>query len=38
MTGADGKLALDVMGRSLDYIALLGGAPALPFLDDLLDE
>ena len=35
-TGPDGKLALDVMGRSLACIALLGGVPALPFLDDLL--
>ncbi len=36
-TGPDGKAALDVIGRSLAYIALLGGIPALPFLDDLLD-
>jgi hypothetical protein len=25
------------MGRSLAYLAILGGVPALPFLDDLLD-
>jgi N12 class adenine-specific DNA methylase len=37
LTGPEGKLALDVMGRSLAYIAILGGVPALPFLDDLLD-
>ncbi len=35
--GPDGKAAPDVIGRSLAYIALLGGIPALPFLDDLLD-
>ncbi len=35
--GPDGKVALDVIGRSLAYIAILGGIPALPFLDDLLD-
>ena len=37
MTGPDGKLALDVMARSLAYVSLLGGVVALPFLDDLLD-
>jgi hypothetical protein len=37
LTGPDGKLALDVMGRSLAHISLLDGVPALPFLDDLLD-
>jgi hypothetical protein len=36
--GPDGKIALDVIGRSLAYVALLGGLPALPFLDDLLDQ
>ena len=36
--GEDGKLALDVMARSLAYVVLLGGIPANPFLDDLLDE
>jgi hypothetical protein len=36
--GEDGKLALDVMTRSLAYVALLAGLPAIPFLDDLLDE
>lgn len=34
----DGKIALDVMGRSLAYVALFGGVGALPFLDDFLDE
>ena len=28
---------MDVMGRSLAYLAILGGVPALPFLDDLMD-
>jgi len=37
MQRPDGKLALDVMGRSLAYVAILAGIPALPFLDDLLD-
>jgi hypothetical protein len=32
------KLALDVLARSLAYILLLAGVPAIPFLDDLLDE
>ena len=36
--GDDGKLALDVMARSLAYVVLLAGLPAIPFLDDLLDE
>jgi uncharacterized protein YaaR (DUF327 family) len=36
--GPDGKVALDVIGRSLAYVVLLGGLPAIPFLDDLLDE
>jgi hypothetical protein len=36
--GDDGKLALDVMARSLVYVVLLAGLPAIPFLDDLLDE
>jgi hypothetical protein len=36
--GEDGKLALDVMARSLAYVVLLAGLPAIPFLDDLLDE
>ena len=35
--GKDGKVALDIMGRSLAYLAILGGVPALPFLDDLMD-
>ena len=35
--GKDGRAALDVMGRSLAYLAILGGVPALPFLDDLMD-
>ncbi len=35
--GPDGKAALDVIGRSLAYIAILGGIPALPLVDDLLD-
>lgn len=35
--GLDGKVALDVMGRSLAYLAILRGVPALPFLDDLMD-
>lgn len=35
--GPDGKMALDVILRSMAYVALLGGVPALPFLDDLLD-
>ena len=37
LSGPDGKLALDVMARSLAYVSLLGGVVALPFLDDLLD-
>jgi hypothetical protein len=36
--GEDGKLALDVMARSLAYVVILAGIPAIPFLDDLLDE
>jgi N12 class adenine-specific DNA methylase len=36
--GEDGKLALDVLARSLAYVVLLAGLPAIPFLDDLLDE
>lgn len=36
--GPDGKIALDVMGRSLAYIFLFAGMAGLPFLDDLLDE
>ncbi len=38
LKGEDGKLALDVMARSLAYVALLGGVPVIPFLDDLLDK
>ena len=38
LKGEDGKLALDVMARSLAYVVLLAGIPATPFLDDLLDE
>jgi hypothetical protein len=38
LKGPDGKIALDVMMRSLAYLALFGGLGALPFLDDLLDE
>lgn len=38
LRGPDGKIALDVLGRSLAYLALFGGLGALPFLDDLLDE
>ena len=38
LKGEDGKLALDVMARSLAYVVLLAGLPAIPFLDDLLDE
>jgi hypothetical protein len=36
--GPDGKIALDVVGRSLGYLALFGGAASLPFLDDLLEQ
>ncbi len=36
--GPDGKVALDVMGRSLAYIFLFAGMAGLPFVDDLLDE
>lgn len=36
--GEDGKLALDVLARSLAYVVILAGIPAIPFLDDLLDE
>jgi hypothetical protein len=35
--GADGKRQLGVLGRSLSMIAVLGGATALPFVDDTLD-
>jgi hypothetical protein len=38
LKGPDGKLALDVILRSLAYTALLGGIFALAFLDDILDE
>lgn len=41
MRGADGKISLknsDVLIRSLAWFAIIGGAPALPFLDDILDE
>ena len=38
LKGDDGRLALDVMARSLAYVVLLAGIPAIPFLDDLLDE
>ncbi|RPJ38114.1 MAG: PLxRFG domain-containing protein, partial [Deltaproteobacteria bacterium] len=38
LKGPDGSLALDVMARSLAYVVLLAGIPAIPFLDDLLDE
>jgi len=38
LNGEDGKLALNVMARSLAYVVLLAGLPAIPFLDDLLDE
>lgn len=35
--GENGKLALEVMARSLVYVVFLAGLPAVPFLDDLLD-
>lgn len=35
--GPDGKLALDVILRSMAYVMVLGGIPSLPFLDDLMD-
>jgi ribosomal protein S15P/S13E len=38
LKGPDGSLALDVMARSLAYAVFLAGIPAIPFLDDLLDE
>jgi hypothetical protein len=38
LKGPDGKIALDVVARSLAYLVLFGGAAGLPFLDDLLDE
>ncbi|MCX5914985.1 MAG: hypothetical protein NTV04_24025, partial [Deltaproteobacteria bacterium] len=38
LKGPDGSLALDVMARSLAYVVFLAGIPAIPFLDDLLDE
>ena len=38
LKGPERGLALDVMARSLAYVVLLAGIPAIPFLDDLLDE
>lgn len=37
LKGPDGKIALDVMGRTMAYLAAFGGAAAIPFFDDLLD-
>jgi hypothetical protein len=36
--GPDGKHHLDVVMRSLAYLALFGGMTAIPFLDDILDD
>ncbi len=38
LKGPDGKVALDVLARSMAYLVLFGGLGSLPFLDDLLDE
>ena len=35
---ANGKLALDVIGRTLAWTVLLGGLGAAPFLDEILDS
>lgn len=37
LKGPDGKLALDVMGRTMAYLTVFGGTAAIPFFDDLLD-
>ncbi len=37
MRTPEGKIAFDVIGRSLAFIMLAGGVSALPFLDDLLE-
>ena len=31
-------LAIDVLARSLAYVVLMAGVPAIPFLDELLDQ
>ena len=37
LKGPDGKIALDVMGRTMAYLTIFGGTAAIPFFDDLLD-
>lgn len=37
-TMPDGKMHLDVLGKSLAMLVIFGGLTGLPFLDDLLDE
>jgi len=37
LRGPEGKIKLDVMGRTLAYLTMFGGATSIPFLDDLLD-
>jgi hypothetical protein len=36
--GKNGKIQLDVIGRSLAYLAICGGFAGIPWLDDLLDQ
>jgi hypothetical protein len=37
LKGPDGKIKIDVMGRTLAWLTILGGATSIPFMDDLLD-
>lgn len=37
MRDSEGRLAFDVLGRSLAFIVLFGGIVAFPFLNDILD-
>lgn len=38
LKGPEGKIKLDVMGRTLAYLVAFGGAGAIPFLDDLMEQ